>query len=105
MQLTELVSEEKLQQVRKSTESTPSTQSPSGTQLTALDILLGDERELHDGADESDPVLNEIDSYLQDRPLNRGTSPLEWWKSNEPFSLSCTSRYEVSVYTSHIHTC
>ena len=41
-------------------------------------MWLVDEHELHDSADESDSVLNEIDSYLQDRPLDRETSPLEW---------------------------
>ena len=67
----ELVSKEKQPQVRKSTESTPSTQSPSGTRPTALDILLGDEHKLYDSADDSDPVLNEIDSYRIDHLIGR----------------------------------
>ena len=42
---------------------------PSGKQPTALDNLLEDEQA--DSADESDPTLYEVDSYLQDRVLNR----------------------------------
>ena len=98
MELTELVSKEKQQQVRRSTESTPSTQSPSGTRPTALDILLWDKHELHDSADDSDPVLNEIDSYMQDQPLNRETSPLEWWESNEhrfPLVAQVARKYQL----------
>ena len=81
--LTDLVSKEKQTQNSESTDSTQtqSTSCPSGKQPTALDILLGDEQA--DSADESDPTLYEVDSYLQDRVLNREESPLVWWKANQ----------------------
>ena len=69
VQLTELVSKEKQQQVKKSTESTPRTESPSGTWPTALDILLGNEHESHDSADDSDPVLTL--TYMIDHLIGR----------------------------------
>ena len=51
---------------------------------SGLDILLGDEYSSKDSLeDESGPVLNEVESYLQDRPLDREESPLVWWKENE----------------------
>ena len=64
--LTDLVSKEKQTQSRECTHSTQtqSTSCPSGKQPTALDILLGDKQA--DSADESDPTLYEVDSYLQD---------------------------------------
>ena len=47
--------------------------------LSSLDILLGDEHSSKDSVEnESDPVLNEVESYLQDRPLDREESPLKW---------------------------
>ena len=78
--LTDFVSKEKKTQNSESTQ-TQSPSCPSGKQPTALDILLGDEQV--DSADESDPAIYEVDSYLQDRLRNREESPLVWWKSNQ----------------------
>ena len=76
--LTDLVRKEKL--IVQGCENRSPRQSPSNNPPTALDILLGDDQA--DSDDDSDPVLNKADSYLQDRPLNREHSPLEWWKLN-----------------------
>lgn len=52
---------------------------------SGLTILLGDEYTNNGDTepDESDPVLIEVRSYLQDKPLDREESPLQWWKNNQ----------------------
>ena len=63
-------------------ESSPcSSSQKQNKQCSGLSILLGDEYTSNgDSADESDPVLDEVESYLQDKPLDREESPLLWWK-------------------------
>ena len=31
----------------------------------------------------SDPDLNEVETYLQDRPSDKKVSPLKWWRENK----------------------
>ena len=73
-------------------------------QHSGLFILLGDEYTSDgDSADESDPVLDEVESYLQDKPLDREESPLLWWKLNKhrfPLISKVAKRYLTVSVTS-----
>ena len=86
-------------------ESSPcSSSQKQSKQHSGLSILLGDEYTSNgDSADESDPVLDEVDSYLQDKPLDREESPLLWWKLNKhrfPLIPKVAKRYLTVPVTS-----
>jgi len=65
-------------------ESTP--QNSANKKLSGLAILLGDDytsaSESGTSIAESDPVLQEVETYLKEKPLDREESPLVWWRDN-----------------------
>ena len=68
---------------------------------SGLAILLGDEytNESPTSNFESDPVLQEVDIYLKEKPLNREESLLVWWRDNShrfPL-LSCIARKYLTI--------
>ena len=72
------------------------------TKPSGLAILLGDEYTNNEDT-ESDQVLNEVESYLQGKPLDREESPLQWWKENScrfPLISQVAKRYLTVPATS-----
>ena len=77
--------------------------------LSGLAIILGDDytnqRGMNSGDDseDSDPVLQEVESYLKERPLDREEPPLGWWKENQhkfPLVARVAKRYLTISITS-----
>ena len=74
--LTTLFTERKHLQDNDSQQTQPSTsQFHLQSHVTALDILVDED----DGSDnESDPILDEVESFLQEKSLNKAEFPLTW---------------------------
>ena len=52
---------------------------------SGLDILLGDNYTNAGGDNELEfnPLLNKVDMYLEEKPIDREESPLVWWRENQ----------------------